>query len=70
MKEQRTLRIRWMRWRLRHRQDFKCAICGETIGKSFHADHVKAWVKGGKTNTADMQALCSDCNLKKGDRDV
>ena len=70
MAEPRTLRSRWMRWRLRQRQDLKCASCGELIGKSFHADHVNPWIKGGKTNTLDMQALCAECNLKKGDRDV
>ncbi|MEZ5946163.1 MAG: DUF262 domain-containing protein [Hyphomonas sp.] len=30
-----------------------------------HADHVKAWVKGGTTTLENAQALCADCNGKK-----
>jgi len=65
----RTLRSRWMRWALRRRAGFMCSKCGEQLTASFHADHVKAFVKGGKTNLYEMQALCPACNLKKGDRD-
>ncbi len=32
-----------------------------------HADHIKAWAKGGTTSLENAQALCSDCNLKKSD---
>jgi 5-methylcytosine-specific restriction endonuclease McrA len=65
----RTLRSRWMRWRLRKKAGFACPRCGAELKTSFHADHVQAFARGGKTNLYDMQALCPACNLKKGDRD-
>ena len=65
----RTLRSRWMRWSLRKRAGFVCPKCGAALTREFHADHVKAHAKGGKTNLYEMQALCPACNLKKGDRD-
>ena len=47
-------------------QGGKCAICGKSfeIGE-MHADHKKAWSKGGKTVSENCQMLCSDCNLRK-----
>lgn len=46
-----------------------CVLCGEVIDKSFHADHVRSFVHGGKTILENGQALCADCNLKKGSSD-
>ena len=65
----RTLRSRWMRWALRKRAGFVCPKCGTDLTKCFHADHITAYSKGGKTNLYAMQALCPACNLKKGARD-
>jgi 5-methylcytosine-specific restriction endonuclease McrA len=65
----RFLRSRWMRWALRRRESFRCPKCGQPLSRSFHADHIKAFAKGGKTNMHSMQALCPTCNLKKGDSD-
>lgn len=45
-----------------------CEICGEQLDQSFHADHVKAHVKGGWTVTQNGQALCAKCNQSKGAR--
>jgi 5-methylcytosine-specific restriction endonuclease McrA len=44
----------------------KCAVCKSTLNKNFHADHVLAFVNGGKTITKNGQALCQKCNLTKG----
>ncbi|HCJ22030.1 MAG TPA: hypothetical protein DHV64_11005 [Erythrobacter sp.] len=44
----------------------RCAICGDPLGKVFHADHVIAWTNGGPTITKNGQALCPPCNLTKG----
>ena len=49
------------------RQGHKCAICGESFEfEEMHADHIKAWSKGGHTTPDNCQMLCRDCNLKKG----
>ena len=58
-----------MRWALRKRVGFHCPRCGKPLSCDFHADHVTAYSKGGRTNLYEMQALCPKCNLKKGDRD-
>ncbi len=49
-----------------NRQNGKCNICGKPFNiKEMHADHIKAWSKGGKTELDNGQMLCVDCNLKK-----
>lgn len=44
----------------------KCADCGEDLPADWHADHVKPFSKGGKTEMSNAQPLCPRCNLKKG----
>ena len=44
----------------------KCEICNKKLNKSFHADHVIPYSKNGSTNLNNAQALCAECNLKKG----
>ncbi|MBZ1351193.1 HNH endonuclease [Alcaligenaceae bacterium LF4-65] len=44
----------------------RCQICREKLVRNFHADHVQAFVNGGKTVTNNGQALCQSCNLNKG----
>jgi len=46
----------------------RCALCGDPLTKSFHADHVLAFSRGGKTITRNGQALCAPCNLNKSDK--
>jgi superfamily II DNA or RNA helicase len=46
----------------------KCQVCGNKLQENFHADHVLPFSKGGKTNTANGQALCPTCNLTKGNK--
>ncbi len=43
-----------------------CSICSTPLKTNFHADHVLAFIKGGKTITKNGQALCQKCNLIKG----
>lgn len=44
-----------------------CQSCEKDIDKnSFHADHIIAHSRGGTTSIENGQALCADCNLKKG----
>lgn len=51
------------------KQNHKCAICEEEFDfEEMHADHIKAWSKGGHTTPENCQMLCRDCNLKKGNQ--
>lgn len=45
-----------------------CPCCGQHFELSeMEADHRKPWSKGGKTEIANGQMLCADCNRKKSD---
>ena len=54
------------RWVLRLTSFSLCRKCGAKIDRSFHADHIKPFSKDGETSLANGQALCAECNLKKG----
>lgn len=47
-----------------------CGACGKQLQKNFHADHVVPHSKGGQTVLGNGQALCAECNLKKGAKDA
>jgi hypothetical protein len=47
----------------------RCQSCNKTVAEfGWHADHVVAWIRGGKTIMENGQVLCVKCNLKKKDR--
>lgn len=46
--------------------DGQCAICECDLPQGFHADHIQPWRLGGQTTIENGQALCPECNLKKG----
>lgn len=49
-----------------------CEICGKEL-KSINEggfDHIEAYAKGGKSIKTNCQLLCSDCNLKKNDKEL
>jgi 5-methylcytosine-specific restriction endonuclease McrA len=46
----------------------KCEYCGNSLNNNFHADHKKPYSKGGETILQNIQALCINCNLKKGSK--
>lgn len=48
--------------------DGKCQNCGKPLDASFHADHIHPYSKDGATDVLNGQALCDECNLKKGAR--
>jgi 5-methylcytosine-specific restriction endonuclease McrA len=62
-------------WRLRFlvflRDRFTCKSCGKTPaldpGTQLHADHILPWSKGGETILENLQTLCHQCNIGKGD---
>lgn len=46
-----------------------CQSCGIPITiNNMHADHIVPWSSGGKTIIENCQALCPNCNLKKGSK--
>ena len=50
------------------KQNWKCAVCGETIGQSLvdiHVDHIIPFVLVGDELKDNYQALCATCNLCK-----
>lgn len=46
--------------------DGRCTECGRELEPGWHADHVEPWSRGGKTDVINGQALCPECNLRKG----
>jgi superfamily II DNA or RNA helicase len=44
----------------------RCRSCGKKLDRSFHGDHVVPYSKDGPTILNNGQALCADCNLRKG----
>lgn len=60
-----------LRWKVLQRDRFRCCACGAspaiTPGVDLHVDHIKAWSNGGGTVLANLQTLCSNCNLGKSD---
>lgn len=48
--------------------DGRCIRCGRELEPGWHADHINPAVAGGPTDVINGQALCPDCNLKKGAR--
>jgi hypothetical protein len=60
-------------WRLRAqvliRDEAKCRLCGATPrnGAKLHVDHIVPWSKGGDTVLENLQILCEQCNIGKGD---
>lgn len=43
-----------------------CTACGTRLLPGWHADHMIPWSAGGPTDVLNGQALCPECNLKKG----
>lgn len=48
----------------------QCALCKQRIhlNDTWHADHIKPYGQGGKTQISNGQALCPSCNLKKANK--
>lgn len=64
--ERRTLRSNRDRALLWYAADGKCQICGQPLGDDWEADHIVPWSVTHRTNVHEMQALCAQCNRKKG----
>jgi hypothetical protein len=61
-------------WRLRYdvfeRDKHTCQSCGakRKDGVDLQVDHIKPESKGGKMNMDNLQTLCKECNVGKGNR--
>jgi hypothetical protein len=66
---------RKINWRLRAqvliRDNCICQMCGASPAKDpsvlLHADHIKAWSRGGETMLENLRTLCLTCNVGKSD---
>ncbi|GHU30927.1 hypothetical protein FACS1894172_04960 [Spirochaetia bacterium] len=48
------------------RQNGNCKNCGKHFEiNEIEGDHVDSWHSGGKTNAANCQMLCKECNRRK-----
>ena len=61
---------RQMRDEVRRRDGYRCVMCGRSAkdGVKLHVDHIRPVSKGGKSVMDNLQTLCEDCNLGKGNR--
>lgn len=62
----RCLTNKRLRAALYYAADGKCQSCGCELPDVWHADHIVPFSVSHRTNVHEMQALCAQCNLKKG----
>jgi 5-methylcytosine-specific restriction endonuclease McrA len=60
-----------LRFAVFRRDSYTCQYCGRRAPEfPLHVDHVVAWSRGGKTELANLQTACNECNLGKSDREA
>jgi len=63
-----------LRLKILDRDNYTCVLCGRTPalhpGLALHIDHRIPFSMGGKTEHDNLQTLCVDCNLGKGNADI
>jgi hypothetical protein len=59
-----------IRYAVIKRDGYRCRACGFSVqdGAHLHIDHIVAVANGGETKLANLQTLCTSCNLGKGAR--
>jgi hypothetical protein len=61
-----------LRYKVLERDGYKCVKCGSSPaygnGTRLHIDHIKPYSKGGETVLSNLQTLCEECNLGKGNK--
>lgn len=55
-----------LRQEIFERDGYTCVNCGSTEKELLEIDHIKPISKGGKTEPDNLQTLCHDCNIRKG----
>jgi 5-methylcytosine-specific restriction endonuclease McrA len=60
-----------MRYKILSRDSYRCVLCGHSPANDpavkLHIDHIIPLSKGGKSEEENLQTLCMECNLGKGD---
>jgi hypothetical protein len=63
-----------LRFKVLHRDRFKCILCGMSPSSSstckLHVDHIMPWSKGGLTVLETLRSLCDVCNIGRSNRYV
>lgn len=58
-----------MRFAIYRRDNYRCRYCHRSQSiTTLEVDHIVPIAKGGKTTFNNLQTLCHDCNVAKGDR--
>jgi 5-methylcytosine-specific restriction endonuclease McrA len=59
-----------LRLKVLNRDNFRCVFCGKSpandIGAKLHIDHIKPFSRSGESTLENLQTLCKQCNLGKG----
>lgn len=55
-----------LRQEIFERDGYTCVNCGSTKKESLEIDHIMPISKGGKTEPDNLQTLCHNCNIRKG----
>ena len=55
-----------LRQEIFERDGYTCVNCGSTEKESLEIGHIMPISKGGKTELDNLQTLCHDCNVRKG----
>lgn len=61
-----------IRIRVLNRDSYRCVKCGRSpatdVGIKLHLDHKVPFSRGGKSTEENLQTLCQDCNIGKGNK--
>ncbi len=61
-----------LRFRVLHRDRFKCVLCGDHPARNadcvLHVDHLVPWSRGGTNREDNLRTLCETCNVGRGNR--
>ena len=59
-----------LRFKILHRDQYRCQTCGASAagGADLHIDHILPVSKGGTNDESNLRALCSECNIGRGNR--
>lgn len=60
---------RTIQFKVIKRENQICRECGESVlDEDIHFDHIIPWSKGGPTEEHNIRLLCSECNMKRGNK--